>query len=77
MALGFIQSHGIRKLVLGKDWITRFLDRNPKLTSKFTSWLDKQRSYASNPLVLRDFFTKVRQVIEYEILVYLNIKINS
>ena len=29
MALGFIRSHGVRKPVLGKDWITRFLNHNP------------------------------------------------
>lgn len=64
MALGFIRSHGVRKPVLGKDWITRFLDRNPILTSKFTSRLDKQRSYANDPSLLLDLFKKVWRICQ-------------
>jgi len=61
MALGFIKSHGIqrREPGLGKNWISRFLDHHPSLTSKFATRLDKQRSYASNPVVIRDSFNKV------------------
>lgn len=63
LALGFIRSHGILNPQLGKNWITRFLDRHPKLTTKFATRLDKQRSYASNPIILRDFFHKVSQLL--------------
>ena len=44
---------------LGKHWLKRFLDRNPELASRFSSRLDRQRALASNPAVLRDYFTKV------------------
>lgn len=60
MALDFLRSHGIATPTLGKNWLTRYLSRHPELASKFATRLDKQRSYASNPQVLRDFFDKVR-----------------
>jgi len=44
---------------LGKHWLKRFLDRNSELGSSFSSRLDRQRAWASNPAVLRDDFTKV------------------
>ena len=59
MALGFLRGHGIHHPTLGKNWITRFLDRHPDLASRFASRLDKQRAYASNPAIIRDFFQKV------------------
>ena len=43
---------------LGKNWITRFLDRHPDLASKFSSQIDRQRAFASNPVTLRDYFNK-------------------
>ena len=55
MALGLIQSHGIKNPTLGKNWISPFLDRHPDLASRFTERLDKQRAYASNPAILHDF----------------------
>jgi hypothetical protein len=60
MACDFLRSHGIRKPKLGKNWITRFLNRHPDLASKFCTRLDKQRSYASNLRISADFFVKVR-----------------
>ena len=63
MALRFIRSHGIQKPILGGGWITRFLDRHPLLVSRFTNRLDKQRAYAENPEILRDFFKKVFSLI--------------
>ena len=77
IAAGFIRSHGKAKVELGKNWITRFLDRHPSLAAKFATRLDKQRSYASNPLVLQDFFTKVCQAVKYQLVVYMNFKINN
>ena len=61
MAIGFIKSHGIQKgeSKLEKNWIIRFLDRHPSLTSKFATRLDKKKSYASNPVVIHDFFNMV------------------
>jgi len=34
---------------VGKNWITRFLDRHPFLVSKLSSQFDKKRTKASNP----------------------------
>jgi len=76
IAAGFMRSHGKRKTGLGRNWITRFLDRHPTLAAKFATRLDKQRSYASNPIVLRDFFTKICQAIKYQILMYIGFKCN-
>jgi hypothetical protein len=44
---------------LGKHWITRFLNRHPGITSKFSQRLDRQRANANDPVILRDFFRKV------------------
>jgi len=44
---------------LGKHLLKRLLDRNPELASRFSSRLDRQRALASNPAVLRAYFTKV------------------
>jgi hypothetical protein len=45
---------------LGKHWITRFLSRHPGLASKLSSRLDRQRAFANNPTILKDYFNKVR-----------------
>jgi len=37
---------------VGKNWITRFLDRHPFLVSKLSSQFDKKRIKASNPEVI-------------------------
>ena len=58
MALGFIRRHGIRNPTLGTNWKTQFLDSHPLLVSRFPNRLDKQRAYAGNPEILRDFFKK-------------------
>jgi len=44
---------------LGKDWLTRFLNRKPELSSKFTARLERQRAFAENPAVIKDYFSKV------------------
>jgi len=36
-------------LVIGKNWITRFLDRHPELVVKFSSVFDKKGNKASDP----------------------------
>jgi len=48
-----------RRRQLGKHWLTRFLNRNPSLTSKFSQRLDRQRANANNPAILKDFYRKV------------------
>ncbi len=49
----------VRQRQLGKHWITRFLNRNPALASKFSQRLDRQRANANDPAILKDFFCKV------------------
>ena len=46
---------------LGKHWLTRFPNRNPELSSKFTARLERQRAFAENPVVIKDYFSKVHQ----------------
>ena len=41
---------------LGKHWITRFLNRNPHLASKFSTKVKKQRIVSSNPKILKQAF---------------------
>ena len=44
---------------LGKNWITRFLNRHPQLAVRLSTRLDRQRALASDPVVLKDYFSKV------------------
>ena len=37
---------------LGKNWITRFLDRHPQLAAKFSAQIDRQRVFAKYPLTI-------------------------
>lgn len=46
--------------ILGVHWLGRFLDRNSELASRFTARLERQRAYADNPVLLKDYFDKVR-----------------
>jgi len=46
---------------VGKNWITRFLDRHPYLVSKLSSQFDKKRIKASDPEIIRDHFNKLLQ----------------
>jgi len=59
LATHFLRSHGIRNVDLGKNWVTRFLKRNPILETRFAVRLDKQRGFANNPDIIQDFFKKV------------------
>jgi len=49
----------LKDRVLGRHWLSRFLGRHKELASKLSTRLDRQRAFASNPRVLRDFFQKV------------------
>ena len=49
---------------LGKHWISHFLSRHPGLASKLSSQLNRQRAFASNPAALKDYFTKVRALLD-------------
>ena len=63
LATHFIRSHGRSSTTIGKNWTTQFLKRHPSLDSKFAARLDKQRGFANNPVIVRDFFTKVVLII--------------
>jgi len=42
--------------VIGKNWITQFLDRHPNLVAKFSSAFNKKRIKASDPKIIADHF---------------------
>ena len=48
-----------RRRQLGNHWLTRFLNRNPAIVSKFSQRLDCQRANASDPVILKDYFRMV------------------
>ena len=48
---------------VGKNWITRFLNRHPQLGSKFTTQIDKKRINASTPEVIKHHFRRLGAVI--------------
>lgn len=43
---------------LGAHWLSRFLDRNPELASKLAVRLERQRTCADNPVIIKDHFIK-------------------
>ena len=54
---------------IGQGWLSSFLNRHPKLSSKFGSNLDRQRALAGNPGPIIDFFHKLKKVLkEYNFL---------
>ena len=52
------------KVYLGKHWVSRFLDRNPHLTSKFSTQVQKQRIVSSNPKILKQSFEVLGPLIK-------------
>jgi len=60
MALALIHRRAnSQNKTLGVHWLTRFLDQHPQLASKLRTRLDRQRTFASNPSILKDYFAKV------------------
>ena len=49
--------------LIGRNWITRFLNRHPELALKFASRIDRQRAYAGNPHTIQTHFRKLEKVI--------------
>jgi len=49
----------VNTYTLGKHWLTRFLNCNPRLASKLSTHLDHQRARADNPRVIKNYFQKV------------------
>jgi len=44
---------------IGHNWLARFLKQHPELASRLSTWLDRQRALASDPVVIKDYFRKV------------------
>ncbi|KAH0602245.1 uncharacterized protein H6S33_009886 [Morchella sextelata] len=49
--------------IIGRNWVSRFLDRHPDLAAKYSTQLDRQRQNASNPITLRDYFNKLSRLV--------------
>ena len=49
----------IKDPALGNNWITRFLSWHPNLAKKLSTWLDRERALANDPVVFKDYFNKV------------------
>ena len=49
---------------LDRHWITRFLNRNPHLASKFSTQVKKQRIVCSNPKILKQSFEVLGPLIK-------------
>ena len=65
------QTRDTATMALGKNWITRFLDRHPHLASKFSTQVKKQRIMNSNPKILKQSFDKLGPIIrQYNIQPY-------
>jgi len=54
-----IVSRRINGRKLGMNWVTRFLNHHHSLATKLSTHLHRQRVLASNPVVLKDYFSKV------------------
>lgn len=48
---------------VGKNWITRFLNRHPELVAKFSAAFDKKRIKASNPKIIMNHFQQLGGLI--------------
>ena len=48
---------------LGVHWASRFLHLNKALAAKFSQRLDRQRANANDPIILKDFFRKVSDLL--------------
>jgi len=54
---------GSHPVPLGKNWIKRFLTRNPSLAAKLSTQLERQGAYANDPALLQDYFAKLGRLI--------------
>jgi hypothetical protein len=56
---------GITPPPIGKNWVSRFLNRNPDLAAKLSTSLERQRAYTKDPHLLQDFYSKLGRLIRY------------
>jgi len=47
---------------VGKQWITQFLTCHPDIACRYSSNLDHQRAYASDPNKIKDYFRKFNRL---------------
>ena len=52
-----------QKSIIGKNWITQFLNRHPILTVKFAGRIDRQRANIGNPRLVNDHFKKLGKIM--------------
>jgi hypothetical protein len=58
MAASLVAKHASH-LPLGRNWFTRYLNRNPELAGRFSNRLERERAFADNPATLKDYFAKI------------------
>jgi len=58
-----IVARRVKDRTLGKNWVTRFLWRHPGLAVKLVTRLDHQRVFASDLVLLKDYFSKVLLIL--------------
>lgn len=57
MARQVVQSvEGDHGTAIGEHWISRFLDRHPNISSRFTSQIPQEREAATQPMAMNSFF---------------------
>ena len=61
MAEGMV-AHRVKDRTLGKNWVTRFLRWHPGLAMRLGTRLNHQRALARDPVILKDYFVKVRRM---------------
>jgi hypothetical protein len=68
MASHLASQHG-RKVTAGKNWATKFINRNIELKSRYNRKYDYQRAQCEDPVLIREWFQRVQHTVaEYGIL---------
>ena len=47
---------------LGKNWLSRLLDRHKDIALSYSSNLERQRAYANDPKPINEYFRKYNQI---------------
>ena len=61
MADRLFRSHGAPPV--GKNWVTRFVNRQPDLRTRFSRKYDYSRAQCEDPALIREWFDLVRNTI--------------
>ena len=62
MVKGMAEAIVVRRVkdrTLGENWVTSFLRRHPGLAMQLGTRLDRHRVFASDAVLLKDYFSKV------------------